>query len=351
MTRHMNKGLPYQDWPQEDRDIFESLTGGGDLFSDAPWGALSKTSIINRRYGYSQWLGFLDSIDGDLLCRPPVERVTPDLVKRYVEKMRLNCSETAIGVALQRLRLTLEAADPEGNWYWLYLIWRRIASAAKRATRRRFTSPDLYQIGIELMEDARNKCALYERIVLSQAEQYRDGLMICMLVETVIRRGGFAALCIDDHVIKIGGRWRIFLPAELVKTDTEQDYELSEELGLFLDDYLTTYRPVFPGADQHKGLWPYGDRPMTDKMVRRYIRKHTEDRLGFAVSPHEFRRAAATFVAEADPENVRMVKDLLGHRSFAMTEKHYIDAASSRSAGRKLALIIDSHRKDQVTTT
>jgi integrase len=42
----------------------------------------------------------------------------------------------------------------------------------------------------------------------------------------------------------------------------------------------------------------------------------------------------------ADPENIRVAKDLLGHRSFSMTEKHYIDGAQARIAGRELAALL-----------
>lgn len=50
--------------------------------------------------------------------------------------------------------------------------------------------------------------------------------------------------------------------------------------------------------------------------------------------------AAANFILTADPENIRLAKDLLGYASFAMTEQHYIDAAQSRIAGRKLREVL-----------
>lgn len=340
MAKHVNKGLAVEDWPQEDREMFASLVSYGDIFVDAPWSDLSAVTIRCRRYAYSHWLGFVSRRDPDQLPASFSSRVTRGSIRHYVEDMRRNCTETTIAVALQRLHSVLRAADPYSDWGWLYRLQRRIARAAKRLPRQRVYSVDLYRIGVEMMNEAKAKRSVFERVVLSQAEQYRDGLMIAMLSETVIRRAGFAALCIDEHVVKIAGRWHIYLDAEMVKTRQEQALEISAELGEYLDDYLATYRPVFPNSDQHTGMWPYIGRPMTDKMIRRYIVKHTTERLGFAVSPHDFRRAAATFIAAADPQNVRVIKDLLGHQSFAMTEKHYIDAASSRQAGRALSAII-----------
>jgi integrase len=70
------------------------------------------------------------------------------------------------------------------------------------------------------------------------------------------------------------------------------------------------------------------------------VRKRTRKELGFPVSLHRFRAAAATFWSIKDPANIRGAKDLLGHSSFATTEKDYI-MARSRLAGRALARVID----------
>ena len=70
------------------------------------------------------------------------------------------------------------------------------------------------------------------------------------------------------------------------------------------------------------------------------VRQCTRKALGFPVNLHRFRAAAATFWSTRDPANVRGVKDLLGHASFATTEKHYI-MARSRLAGRALARAVE----------
>lgn len=340
MARRLNRGLKPADWPQTDRERLNALSDAEDIFDDAPWSKLSQSTIRNRRYGYGQFLGFLQQYELSLLRIPPEERVTRDIVRAFVEQLRRNCTDTAVAIVLQRLRLTIAALAPKHDWTWLYRIERRIARSAIRARKPRATSADLYQIGLDLIQDARNKSGIFSVPVLSQAEQFRDGLMIAVLVEAPMRRACFAGLELEEHVVKIGDRWNIFVPAEMTKTGEAQDYLISVELGVLLEEYLDTYRPVFPEADQHLGLWPYENRPMTDKMVRRYIRKHTEQRLGVAISPHGFRRGAASFIAQADPSNIRMAKDLLGHTTFAMTEKHYIHSAGSRIAGDALAEII-----------
>lgn len=340
MAKHLNKGLKFQHWPGDDRRLFDKLGGSGDIFDAGAWSILSAVTIRNRRYAYSQWLGFLAERLPAVLEMPATSRVTADNVRLYVEALRRNCTETAIAIALQRLHLTLIAMDPEKDWSWLYRLQRRIAKRAKPLQKQHVFSVDLYQVGIQLMEEAKSKSILFERVVLSQAEQYRDGLMIALLSEAPMRRAGFTRLCLGDHVVKVGERWCIYLQPAMVKTRMAESYEVSKELSRYIDDYIDTYRCTFPDSDKHRGMWPYGDRPMTDKMVRRYLRKHTEQRVGCAVSPHGFRRAAATFLATADPKNARAAKDLLGHTTFQMTEKHYVVGARSRLAGRALAGIV-----------
>src|SRR6478736_2478120 len=80
---------------------------------------------------------------------------------------------------------------------------------------------------------------------------------------------------------------------------------------------------------------PWITEPSTTWPARRRTRKA----FGFSVNLHRFRHAAVTFWSIHDPRNVRGAKDLLGHASFATTEKHYI-MAQSRMAGRALALAI-----------
>jgi integrase len=89
---------------------------------------------------------------------------------------------------------------------------------------------------------------------------------------------------------------------------------------------------------------------MRDKTIGQTVRQRTRDALGFQVGPHRFRLAAATFWSMQDPANVRGAKDLLGHATFATTEKHYI-MAQSRVAGHALARAIEGKRRGALCGT
>jgi integrase len=68
--------------------------------------------------------------------------------------------------------------------------------------------------------------------------------------------------------------------------------------------------------------------PMSAMEVYNRIRKHTQEAFGAPINTHLFRDAAATTLAIADPENVRVAAPLLGHRTFTTTERYYQQAKS-----------------------
>ena len=60
---------------------------------------------------------------------------------------------------------------------------------------------------------------------------------------------------------------------------------------------------------------------------------HTRAAFGQPVNPHLFRDAAATTMARDRPAQVRLTAPLLGHRSFATTERYYNLARVTEAAG------------------
>lgn len=73
---------------------------------------------------------------------------------------------------------------------------------------------------------------------------------------------------------------------------------------------------------------------MTEMAIYDVIRGRTKAAFGNALNPHMFRDAAATTLAISAPERVRSAAPLLGHRTFATTERHYIQATG-----------LDAHRR------
>jgi len=173
---------------------------------------------------------------------------------------------------------------------------------------------------------------------------FRDGLLIALAAAFAPRRRTLAAVRIGEQLKKIGDLWFLDIPREDVKTKRPLDYPISPQLSQRIDIYVGEIRPFIAGAKTHDYLWASArGRPMNGAIIYKVVRSRTQKAFGFAVNLHRFRAAAGTFWSVQDPENVRGVKDLLGHADFTTTERFYI-MAQSRLAGRALARILDEVR-------
>jgi integrase/recombinase XerD len=72
---------------------------------------------------------------------------------------------------------------------------------------------------------------------------------------------------------------------------------------------------------------------MGENAIREQIKRRTKHEFGHAIWPHLFRDCVATSIAIEDPQNVHLASDILGHQSYATTEKYY-NQSRSIDAGR-----------------
>ncbi len=207
------------------------------------------------------------------------------------------------------------------------------------------TSERLYALGFELMNAAMEGIDQVATVSKQIAFQYRDGLLISVLAAVPLRRSTLAALRIGTHLVKSGNIWALDIPAADTKTRQALEFPLSAALSDRIDIYINHLRKHIPGTNKHDGLWASNKaQAMDDGAIYDMVRRRTREAFGFAINLHRFRSAAGTLWSIQDPVNVRGVKDLLGHASFDMTEKHYI-MSKSRIAGRALADAVNRFRK------
>ena len=170
-------------------------------------------------------------------------------------------------------------------------------------------------------------------------------LIIALLAAVPLRKRTFAALTINQHLVKIGSGWLLDIPASDTKSRRALEFPIPDTLFEAIDLYLAKFRTQITGADRHQGLWPSAKGyPMSGGTIYDAVRRRTFERLGVPVNLHRFRSAAGNLWSISDPMNVRGAKDLLGHADFGTTERHYI-GAQSRLAGRALAKVLRSPRQ------
>jgi integrase/recombinase XerD len=312
-----------------------------DLFDGGGPGAhLSERTVQQLQYAYGKFLYFISAERDHLLKRAPARRLNAKIIEEYVNWQPQTCGKVTLSLYLYHLWLALRYLCPRDDWRWLLVISRRFKAQAKPKPEKHHlvTSATLYNLGIRLMDDALacGKPPTSWRVQTG----FRDGLIIALLALVPLRRRTLSALRIGKHLIKSGDQWSLDIPAEDVKSKRPLDYPISLELSRRIDVYVNKLRSQTAGANGHDYLWASSrGRPLQGQFIYHAVRRRTRKALGFPINLHRFRRAAATFWSIRDPANVRAVKDLLGHASFATTEKYYV-MSQSRLAGRVLARAI-----------
>jgi hypothetical protein len=101
--------------------------------------------------------------------------------------------------------------------------------------------------------------------------------------------------------------------------------------------YLKEIRPVLVDGCAHDGFWAsYRGGPLSAGRIYDMVRARVTVRFGKAMGLHDFRRAAATFLAMDAPEKIGLIPGVLQHASPEPGEQHY-NLSRSMQAGRRFA--------------
>ena len=127
-----------------------------------------------------------------------------------------------------------------------------------------------------------------------------------------------------------------------------------ECLAAPLEQYLERWRPLLARMT-HRWTRPVGNAlwisssgsPMTMQAIYDRVVARTKAAFGKPINPHAFRDIAATTIADVDPEHVRIAAQILGHRSFATTERHYIHAKMMAATRRDQQPILRLRHSDE----
>ena len=345
MTRH---ALQFEQWPDADRKLWQLLTASGHILDEAGPGSHWRPGtrrILVRDYGF--WLAFLRARSVDLDREAPAARVTPDRVQDYILTLSDLAASTQAG-AIRALAVLMMRAAPENDWRWIKALRRPLDTAERVQTGRRkqqriVASHNLYEVGLQLMDEASRS---EHRSPTECAVTFRDGLVIALLACRPLRMNNMGGLRLGYHLVRSGDGYRIEIPAEETKTLQPIEMLFPEPLLPALSRYLEHHRPLLLAGRISDRLWitRYGQPIKSEKLGLR-ISEVTERLLGIRVNPHLFRDAAATTLATADPEHVRMITPLLGHSSPVTAERYY-NQASSIDAGRRHQANIRRIRKE-----
>jgi hypothetical protein len=326
------KHLPLEAWPQADHAAFRAAYEPGDIFNESGGPGAHHSEGWRRmiRTTYRRWLGFLADYPADLL-KPPRERITPERVRAFIEQLSNEVRPTTVAMAAAHLHTAARLIAPAS---WLGLLKARLASWGKPQDRFERLVPPWYTLdfGIEMMKEA----ATLPSTGRERDLYYRDGLLIALLSAWPIRRRSIAALTVTNHLELDAAGVNILLYPEDTKSKRAESFRVPDELLPYLLRYLKEIRPRLIGRREHDGFWASSKGcPLSSCRIYDIVRARITAKFGKAMGLHDFRRAAATFIATDAPEKTGLIPGVLQHASSDVSELYNL--ARSVEASRRFA--------------
>jgi integrase len=340
------KHLPLSEWPEADREVFNSAYEPGDLFEDTagPGAHLTDGSRTMIQSTYRRWLGFLKAKYPDDFAISPAKRITPKRVRAFIDHLRTEIRPSSVAIAGAHLYAAARLIAPTADWSWLKSLKSRLASRASPMDRFDRLVPPVQTLnfGIELMETA-----LMPPISDSKrrAIQYRDGLFLALRSLWPVRRRSITALTVTRHLEFDEAGVNILLHPSDTKSKRGETFRVPEQFLPYIMHYLKEIRPVLVDGCAHDGFWAsYRGGPLSAGRIYDMVRARVTVKFGKAMGLHDFRRAAATFLAMDAPEKIGLIPGVLQHASPEPGEQHY-NLSRSVQAGRRFAAHLANERK------
>jgi hypothetical protein len=340
------KHLPLKDWPEADIAAFAKAYAPGDIFDETVGPGAHHSEGWRRmiRTSYRRWLGFLQEHYPADLLQAPAKRITAARMRDFVERLLAEVRASTVAMTVASLYAAARLIAPDTDWRWLASIKARLAAQARPENRFHRLVPawQTLDLGLKLIEQA-------GRLPRSDGKerdlQYRDGLILVVLSLWNPRRRSLAALTVTHHLIFDPDGVTLVLFPEDSKSNREERFRVPDPILPYLMHYLKVVRPRLLGSRYHDGLWASCKGcPLTAGRIYDIVRARTKAEFGKAMGLHDFRRAAATFLATDAPDKVGLIPGILQHASLEVGERHY-NLAQSVEASRRFGAHLAALRK------
>jgi integrase len=142
------------------------------------------------------------------------------------------------------------------------------------------------------MDEARPN--LGPKLALADALRYRDGLMIALTAFAPLRPKNLQRDMVDHfHFAK--DRCTVVIGKGETKTGTELEFEVPALLLPYLDEYRRLVRPRLNSDPRCTALWVSAKGgALSYAAIAGIFARHSVQRLGIRLRPHDVRAAAAT---------------------------------------------------------
>jgi hypothetical protein len=108
------KHLPIEDWPEADRAAIQTACEPGDIFDESPGPGTHHSEGWRRMIltTYRRWLGFLAAHRSADLLKPPVDRITPQRIRDFIEHIEAEVRPMTVSMAVAHLHCFARLVAP-----------------------------------------------------------------------------------------------------------------------------------------------------------------------------------------------------------------------------------------------
>ena len=322
--------VPIEEWPAQHRAGLEhalhALRRHNRRRKRFKWGPDMCRGVCTS---YGRWLFWARQQPWYDLSLPVDSLLTPERVEAFVVHLE-DCRNrpATLRHRMMGLERMMAAVAPDVDRDWLKEIKSRFAKTGdRRAKRARLQYTDvLIKFAAELAEQAEALAVVDDergRTLLRTAAQ------IMMLAYRAMRLKNFRQLRLGIEVVEEeDGRWKLDIPAEATKRGNEYDPYLPKRVVDLTLRYLALCsKPLGQAYADHDALWLFTNgRQQSARSINYHITEQTKKKFDRSMSPHLFRDAVVTTVADQMPEHVRMSPLLIGNRDQGCVEDHYNQA-------------------------
>jgi integrase/recombinase XerD len=285
--------------------------------------------------GYGLWLGCLARHG---LLDPqaaPGARLTRETLTVFGKELLGRVAPQTAASRVRDLSVMIRVLDPDADRSLVRRMQANLARRAQpsRAKRELMIAPRLlFEAALARMDRVEHERHRKHDV---RNVRYRDGLMMAILAARAFRRGNLAQMRVGRHITKVDGVYVCTFSGAETKNRRELVEPLPRALTSYVDRYLAEIRPALLRGHVSDAFWVSTYRAaLSEQSIYTKVCAATEEELGVRLSPHLFRDALASGIANDDPEHIRMASRLLGHVDQRTTERHYIHAQALRASRR-----------------
>lgn len=295
---------------------------------------------------YGSWLSYLTRNQPHLLDKSPADRITIEAVGSFIDESRQRIRLRSISNHVMTLAVVATGFDPNGEWRWLF---RAARSLYEQSNPHQLKPPiplsaaDLYGWSLSLLKRLEWSP---ERDPMIHAVRFRQALMIGLLIARPVRVRTFMVMTVTRHLEETPDGFTMAFGAEDMKDKRARRVPVPEPLVGFMCAYLDTHRPVLLRGEAADALWiSQRGNPMSIDSFTGGLAQLTDRVFGLRLRPRAFRHIAATSIGTCAPEQVGIIRDILGHATLLMAENYY-NRATAVSASVKLQAVLRGLRSE-----